>query len=152
MVILWGISVPGNYNWSLFDLQLEMNELKERLEIEKQGWIENYMKKQVGTHIARDLLLAATLLHLKCLFLFCRTLCWWLKSVSWKRRSEKAVIGWVRQSCWVGFGAFPPNSLNPDKEKKTQIVLHLLRTNWRNTFLLNSFLSLYSSLFLSFFL
>ncbi|KAL9956558.1 hypothetical protein ACROYT_G038050 [Oculina patagonica] len=26
--------------------QLEMNELKERLEIEKQGWIENYMKKQ----------------------------------------------------------------------------------------------------------
>ena len=24
-----------------------MNELKERLEIEKQGWIENYMKKQV---------------------------------------------------------------------------------------------------------
>ena len=31
-----------------FALQLEMNELKERLEIEKQGWIENYMKKQVG--------------------------------------------------------------------------------------------------------
>ena len=29
-------------------MQLEMNELKERLEIEKQGWIENYMKKQVG--------------------------------------------------------------------------------------------------------
>ena len=27
--------------------QLEMNELRERLEIEKQGWIENYMKKQV---------------------------------------------------------------------------------------------------------
>lgn len=26
-----------------------MNELKERLEIEKQGWIENYMKKQVCT-------------------------------------------------------------------------------------------------------
>ena len=26
-----------------------MNELKERLEIEKQGWIENYMKKQVQT-------------------------------------------------------------------------------------------------------
>ena len=26
-----------------------MNELKERLDIEKQGWIENYMKKQVQT-------------------------------------------------------------------------------------------------------
>ena len=25
-----------------------MKELKERLEIEKQQWIENYMKKQVG--------------------------------------------------------------------------------------------------------
>ena len=32
---------------NLLELQLEMNELKERLEIEKQGWIENYMKKQV---------------------------------------------------------------------------------------------------------
>ena len=26
---------------------MEVNELKERLDIEKQGWIENYMKKQV---------------------------------------------------------------------------------------------------------
>ena len=29
-----------------------MNELKERLEIEKQSWIENYMKKQVRLLIA----------------------------------------------------------------------------------------------------
>ena len=35
---------------------------------------------------------------------------------------------------------------------QTQIVLHLLRTNWRNTFLLNSFLSLYSPFFFRFFL
>ncbi|KAK2557238.1 Centrosomal protein of 131 kDa [Acropora cervicornis] len=34
--------------------QLEMNELKERLEIEKQGWIENYMKKQDATLMAKE--------------------------------------------------------------------------------------------------
>lgn len=38
---------PLKLSSNFFELQLEMNELKERLEIEKQGWIENYMKKQV---------------------------------------------------------------------------------------------------------
>ena len=32
---------------TFFYFQTEMKELKERLEIEKQQWIENYMKKQV---------------------------------------------------------------------------------------------------------
>jgi len=34
-----------------------MNELRERLEIEKQGWIENYMKKQVQTPTMYELLI-----------------------------------------------------------------------------------------------
>ncbi|PFX32011.1 centrosomal protein of 131 kDa-like [Stylophora pistillata] len=34
--------------------QLEMNELKERLEIEKQGWIENYMKKQDAVLMTKE--------------------------------------------------------------------------------------------------
>ncbi|XP_048575628.1 centrosomal protein of 131 kDa isoform X2 [Nematostella vectensis] len=34
--------------------QLEMNELKERLEVEKQAWIENYMKKQDTVLMAKE--------------------------------------------------------------------------------------------------
>ncbi|XP_073245130.1 centrosomal protein of 131 kDa-like isoform X1 [Porites lutea] len=34
--------------------ELEVNELKERLDIEKQGWIENYMKKQDAVLMAKE--------------------------------------------------------------------------------------------------